>query len=92
MLEMTAEHRLDTVKRIERVRRWTRNGDILALCDTLAKLIADVGSTASSVGSTAKGKPVTGALAYCPECAKRKETKRIEMARYRQRKAGTKAE
>lgn len=85
---ITAEHKADIVRRVDRVRRWTRNGDMLAICDTLERLLAAVGSTkTASVGSTSKRVGSTAALPYCPECAARKETKRLAMARYRSRKS-----
>ena len=95
MPALTPQHRADIMARIDRARRATRNGDVLYLCDTVAKLLERVGSTASnSVGSTARQGDSVGATAnvlpYCPQCAAAKERKRVAMARYRERKGNGK--
>jgi hypothetical protein len=79
---------------ITRVRRATRNEDILAICDAAERMMADAKACEDNVVSTnvvstsdtvEKANVVSTSGVQCPECAKRR-TKRAELARNRRKR------
>ncbi len=86
---MVTGERLELIARIQRVRRWTRQGDVMAICDALERLLAVEATAARSAEITDTEAPmveVTGkSSSWCPECAKRRDAKRQAQARYRKK-------
>jgi hypothetical protein len=91
----------DVFRRMARVRAWTRNGDIVELCDTLEHVLKTWEPCANLSRDTAQARTVTGDMsrdndgsadtvqtsgkATCPECAKRRAADLARQQRKRQR-------
>lgn len=83
--------RIEAARRISAVRRWSRNGDVLALCDLLEKAVAAKVGLPDTVTLQAGQAPLCN-VTPCLACEKRRKGNAKRVARHRDRKsAATKA-
>ena len=88
--------KVDVAKRIAAVKRWTRNGDILELCDVLEHVMKcwqPIGANlsrdkAAKLSRDMVSSDPTVSAAGCPECAARRAS---DLARQRRQRAKRKA-
>ena len=86
---LTDDERLDTVRRIANVRRWTRNGDILVLTERLERMLAATLTPAPTVGPNVSHD--TDPTSACPECVARRKANATRQKRHADRKRAQKA-
>ncbi len=70
----------------ERLRRSSRQGDVLSLCDAVIAWQPERG--VMPVESPTANRPVVGPPpgVVCPDCVKRREAKRLAMERWREKR------